>query len=240
VIPDHLWKPVPPAPVVEVNPPPVPKADPPVPVVNEKPDQSPKPQFAPVAKAAINFGLKLFTPPKGRAKYERPLPLPRIPFRVDPNLEDATGKVFLSDLQEFATTAGPQGWSFAKNGNRGDNNPRSAIKVNGVAYPKSLGMHPPWRDCMRTCYALGKQAKTFSGAVALNDDDTFGSPSTRFVVFGDDKLLWRSPSISNRNHTETFTVDVSEVDVLELRTYTETGLVTGALAVWLDPFVVKK
>ena len=139
---------------------------------------------------------------------------------------------------EFATTPGPPNWSFAKNGQLGNGyQPAAVVRVSGVPYAKALGMHPPWGDSLRVCYALGKQAKTLHGTAAVNDTVLEPTPRIRFVVFGDDKLLWRSSALSTRAATEAFKIDVSQVDILELRTYTENGSVNQAHAVCLDPYV---
>ncbi len=175
-------------------------------------------------------------------RHERPNPPTALPwFPVDPALENASGKVYLSDLQEFATTQGPMGWSFAKNGNLGcAYEPGAMVRVNGLAYAKGLNMVPPWNDYIRVCYRLGKRANRLAGAVAINDGDPFGPPPTRFAVLGDGKLLWRSDAVKSRSLIQAFDLDASEVAVLELRVYTEHGNPTGARAVWLDPHVLPK
>jgi NPCBM/NEW2 domain len=173
---------------------------------------------------------------------ERPDTPSSVPFAVDPKLKDATGKVYLSDLQEFATTAGPMGWSFGKNGNLGNSyKPGAIVQVQGKPYPRGLSMHPPWRGYKRVCYALGKRAKSCSGAVGINDEgNVSGSPPTRFVLLGDGRVLWRSPILQARNVTHSFNIDVSQVEILELRTFTVNESVTYAHAVWLDPYLIAK
>jgi hypothetical protein len=174
-------------------------------------------------------------------RLENPKPLVMVPFEIDPALKDGQGNIFLSDMTEFATTPGPPNWSFAKKGQLGNGyEPGAVVRVDGVVYAKGLGMHPPWGDSLRVCYALGKQAKMLYGIAAVNDTALKQTPRIRFVVFGDSKLLWRSIALCNRAATEAFKIDVGEVDILELRTYTEDGSVNQAHAVCLDPFVTKK
>lgn len=175
------------------------------------------------------------------SKYEQPAPPSEIPFQVDPQLLTSKGKIYLSDLQEFAVTKGPSLWKFAKNGKLGHGYRRNAIvEVNGKHYPKGLGMHPPDFHYIRVCYQLGGRAKTFQGQVALNDLNSNYKINLRFAVLGDGKLLWRSPFVHQRKQIESFNIDVSQVQMLELRTYVEETRVTDAHAVWLDPYVTVK
>jgi len=159
------------------------------------------------------------------------------PFAVDPKLHnaDANDKVFVTDMTGFDVRSGPIG----KNGRLPD--PANApIKVDGVRSPHGLSMHPPRQpDYSRVRYALGGQAKRFQATVAFNDD-RFGETWGRviFVVLGDGKVLWSSAEIAERGQSEECSIDVSNVNVLELR------VVGGALhpdthAVWVEPCVVK-
>jgi eukaryotic-like serine/threonine-protein kinase len=162
------------------------------------------------------------------------------PVAVDPQLAlQAPGsKVFLSDLQEFATKGSPLDWKFAKNGRLGDPG-NSVIEIRGKLYPKGLGTHPPFGTYTRVCYALGKKAAALHGAVALNDRKDIWNPQpTRFVVLADGKVRWRSQTMNTRGLPEAFHLDVRGVDVLELRVYCERPTSTGSHAVWLDPYVV--
>jgi hypothetical protein len=163
-----------------------------------------------------------------------------LPFEVDPKLKGASAKVYLSDMQEFAYRAGPANWSLGKNGLKGSGYaPTEAIKVNGEAAAKGLGMHPPDRGYSRVCYVLGKQAKAFYGAVALADVEGQNPNATRFVILGDGKVLWRC-DVREKGKATDFALDVNEVNVLELRTIISTPPCTGAHAAWLDPFVRTK
>jgi hypothetical protein len=172
---------------------------------------------------------------------ERPDPPANKPFAVDPELARGAGDVYLSDMQEFAWTPGPGGWSFAKNGELGSTWARNGmIIVKGVTPRKGLSMHPPDNGATRVCYALGRRAKTFRGTVAISEDEHVQPSPTRFVILGDGKVLWRSDSVRALETTQAFSVDVSEVDVLELRVYVETGSCFGSHAAWIDPLVTRK
>jgi hypothetical protein len=150
-------------------------------------------------------------------------------------------RVFLSDLKEFAFKTTPLNWPFAKAGHTGDpKDPDSRIQVNGMSYPKGLGMHPPNTDYIRICYALGGRARSLHGAVALDDGDDppWGLKTTTFVVIGDGQVLWRSQGIKDRGVIEPLEVDVRGIAVLELRVYTDYNGANGCRAAWLDPYVV--
>jgi len=165
------------------------------------------------------------------------------PFAADPGLLNRLPftKVFLSDMQEFGFTGNPLGWNFGKNGLMGGPfASRPPITVNGKPFPKALHTHPPPRNYTRVCYVLGKKAKSLHGSAALADERNPGAPKpTRYVIIADGKVRWRSKVLSQYGAKEDFRLDVSAVDVLELRCFLENGgpdIRTDA--VWLDPFVV--
>jgi hypothetical protein len=110
------------------------------------------------------------------------------------------------------------------------------MRVKGTVSQKGLSMFPIQTAYTRVCYALGKKAGSLSGAVAFLDKDGGVSP-VRFVVLGDGKVLWRSPVIRARGVVEKFSVDVAQVDTLELRVYVQRGDGSGSQAIWLDPYV---
>jgi len=101
-------------------------------------------------------------------------------------------------------------------------------------------MHPPDNGFTRVCYALGRRAQTFRGAVGISEDERHQPNPTRFVILGDSQVLWRSDSVRALRTTQEFSVDVGQVDVLELRVYVETGSCFGSHATWIDPSVTCK
>jgi hypothetical protein len=145
-------------------------------------------------------------------------------------------RVYLSDLPEFGAQAGP--WPFGKNGRNGDGKP---IRVNGTLSPKGLSMHPPWAPSFASVrYRLGKQVAQLRAMVAINETSNWcWSPAT-FTVLGDGKTLWQSVGIAhNHTHTQDCRVDVSGVDVLELRVQCVNGS-NGVHAVWVEPRLLQK
>ena len=78
----------------------------------------------------------------------------------------------------------------------------------------------------------------FKSAVALNDTCEPVS-AVVFEVLGDDKSLWKSSPIGKARQLQECAVDVTGVDVLELRV-TSQGSHWGLHAVWLEPRLVFK
>jgi hypothetical protein len=100
------------------------------------------------------------------------------PFAADPKLVESGGTVYLSELHEFDVQRGP--WPLGK-GNMGDPE-MHAVVVGGRRSPHGLGLHPPDVPAVaRVRYALGKRARVFKTAVALNDSPGYrgGRPVRR-------------------------------------------------------------
>jgi NPCBM/NEW2 domain len=163
-----------------------------------------------------------------------------VPANVAPQLLTPGARVYLSDLPEFGWK-GAGGWTFGKGGRLGNLAwPKGVIVVQGRTPPKGLCMHPPGVGHASVSYYLGRRAQTLDVKVCLSEDDKQTKPNpTRFEVFGDGQLLWRSPALGAFGETSSFSGrDVSQVNVLELRTSVDSGDDMGAHAVWLNPFVV--
>ena len=149
----------------------------------------------------------------------------------------------MSDLPEFAWKPGAGGWTFGKAGSLGNlAQPKAMILFHGQTPAKGLSMHPPRVGYARVCYDLARRAQTLDAKVCLSEDDKQVRPNpTHFEVFGDGKVLWRSPPLRTYGEASGFTDrDVSQVNVLELRTYVDAGDDLGSHAVWVNPFVVVK
>jgi hypothetical protein len=141
-------------------------------------------------------------------------------------------KVFLDDMQEFDVLMGP--WRFGKHGDLGEK--QGKIVVNGKPAKHGLSMHPPSQGAASVKYRLGKSARTFVGGAALNDSGK-SPPPCKFTVAGDGQPLWEAV-LRARSETRQCFIDVSNVDVLELRIQCD-GKNYSAHAVWLDPYVLK-
>src|SRR5262249_55665562 len=156
---------------------------------------------------------------------------------------------YVSDMEEFdvQVAEGPPGVQrFAKNGNLGlgEGDPRydyGRIRVNGKNSPHGLSMNPHAQGHASVKYELRKRARTFLASVAL-DDSAGGSdlppgvgeiptPLT-FQVLGDGKTLWQSKPVNIARDVQEYKIDVSGVEVLELRVLCP-GSGDNAYAVWL-------
>jgi hypothetical protein len=173
---------------------------------------------------------------------ERPDWPTHYPARLHEALFEPGAPVFLSDLPEFAWKPGAPGWTFGKAGRLGaPGQPQAVLRYNGETPAKGLSMHPPHTGYTRVCYYLGRRAQSLRAKAFLSEDDKRTKPKlTRFVILGDGKVLWRSDSIRKFGEASWCTLNVSQVHVLELRTYVEAGNSTGCHAGWLDPYVVVK
>jgi hypothetical protein len=163
-----------------------------------------------------------------RLALDNPLPAAGKIFESQP-------RVFLSDLEEFDVKSGL--WPFTNKGRLGDPDD-NIILINGYKSPKGLSMHPPEQDYSAASYRLGKQASLFRAEVALNDSSTPLSAAV-FEVWGDGKRLWKSKSINQLMYSQRCRVDVSKVDVMELRV-SSTGSPLGLHAVWYEPRLLEK
>ena len=149
-------------------------------------------------------------------------------------LLDEANKVYLAELIPVASKPGPWPLAVGMNGSTEQNLP---IKVSGQEYPKGLGLHANNPPATAT-YQLSRTASVFRTKVAFGDCNG-GSVTgpTHFEVYGDGKQLWKSKAITTRGQTDDCLVDVSGVDLLELRVgHTTSGY--GAHAVWLDPILI--
>jgi len=142
---------------------------------------------------------------------------------------------------------------FAKNGDLGYGEGDSRygggrIRVNGQESPNGLSMHPNRNTYARVKYKLGKTAHTFIASAALNDsagapgqgpgDGRIPTPLT-FEVLGDGKVLWQSKAVDIAGMAQECKVDVSSVNILELRIHCP-GSHINAQAVWVEPRVLLK
>jgi hypothetical protein len=169
-------------------------------------------------------------------------PVPQQPVSqvaTDAKLLGAWGKVFLTDMQELDVVKGP--WPLGKHGQTGapaTPGTDTSVRVNGIPSPNGLGLHPPANGFASVRYALGRRAQEVRGGVAFNDADNLPPPApTTFVIKGDGKELWRSATMNARKVRQDFRVNVSAVEMLELRVECNVFSI-HAHAVWVEPYVV--
>jgi hypothetical protein len=177
-------------------------------------------------------------PPKSKAKSPKSKVNPPQQKREPQPLgepEDEGPVLFLADLQEFDVKSGP--WPYTKNGQIGDG--KTAIMVTGVVAPRSLGMHPPPRSYSAAKFHLDRQGTLFKATVALNDGARVIAAKAVFEVLGDGRSLWKSALVSRPGQPQECLVDVTGVDVLELRVHSQSTN-NGLHAVWLWPRVLPK
>jgi hypothetical protein len=164
----------------------------------------------------------------GAPSAEKPPPLRKL-FEQQP-------RFYLSDLEQFNVKSGP--WPVSKNGLLGDPE-QKAIQVNGIRSPKGISMHPPDGSYAAASYRLGKQASLLKADVALNDSTNLVFDAAVFEVWGDGKRLWQSKPIHETKKSEECRVDMSGIDILELRV-NSTRSHFGLHAVWIEPRLLQK
>jgi len=140
---------------------------------------------------------------------------------------------YLNHMQEQDLMQG--GWPFGKNGDAGNG---EIFTVNHIEFPNGLGLVPPNRGFARVRYQLDGQYKTFVTGVALIDNKGQAQNAVTFIVSGDDRVLWKSPPLRDQKDVVFCKVSVKNIKRLEIRTKIP-GLNRGAIAVWLDPLVLK-
>ena len=140
---------------------------------------------------------------------------------------------YVTDLQETEVRLGP--WRLGKYGLRGD---EGKILANDFPYPNGIGLHPHTEGEALIRFPIGGEYRTLRTGVAINDNVVAIGGPIYFAVYGDGKLLWKSPAVP-KYRTALFTeVNVKGVKFLELRT-SAPGSAMHCHAVWLDPLLVK-
>lgn len=76
-------------------------------------------------------------------------------------------------------------------------------------------------------FDLTKEFKSFCGTIVLPEDYKHTSFSAFVYVYGDDRLIYQSPSITSGFHTENFVVDVSDVSTLKIEMVNDSHLAGG-------------
>lgn len=111
---------------------------------------------------------------------------------------------------------------------------RKAVIVAGKSYSDVIGTHA--KSNLR--FVLGKRYQSFTGAVALPDyarEKDGATASVIFEVWADHRRVWTSKKITPDLQEEFFTIDVSNVELLELVATDAGDGNTNDHAVWLAP-----
>jgi S1-C subfamily serine protease len=155
--------------------------------------------------------------------------------RLSRVMADGSGwnKHFLCDLNEFDVRVG---WGrFGKAGKLGyDVNGSGDVKFNGAKAPKAISMAPPSGGYSTVKYRLDKKSSFFKSTIGLHESERASATPLTFEVLGDGKSLWKSKAIKAQKETDECLVDVSTVDVLELRVHCP-GSLDSARAIWVNP-----
>lgn len=148
-------------------------------------------------------------------------------------------KRFLSDFQPLNIKV-VNGW-FGTKGNLGHSMPNGKTRITVDGQPSAFGiaLHPDSDDFAAVTFKLGKRWKTFHTVAAIGDASGHGSvtPLT-FRVLGDGKFIWTSRPLQNMNETHECDLDVSGVDLLELRVRCP-GKNGWAQGIWIDPYLLR-
>lgn len=138
-------------------------------------------------------------------------------------------KLYLADLPQADFKKGPWDLGIGTIGRHF----KTPIRVGGQESPRGLSTQPN----SSISYRLKKGGLLFRSKIGIDDS---GRPTRaapiNFEVLGDGKVLWTSRLFA-RGETDECSVDVSEVDTLELRVSVD-GNNFDANAVWLEPNVL--
>jgi alpha-galactosidase len=146
---------------------------------------------------------------------------------IEPNLP--AGRTYLSDLTWLygANGLGPVERDQT-NGNAaaGDGEP---IEMSGQGYEKGLGIQAP----ASVLFRLGKACSRFTATIGATDDIAAGT-SVVFRVYGDDELLYESPTMTNQSTPEKIDVSVEGKYRLKLFASNAGTVGSGDRVVWAD------
>src|SRR5262249_12805364 len=137
-------------------------------------------------------------------------------------------------LPTFDPRPGP--WPIVVNGLVGQGG--KTIVVNGDSSPKGIGMHPPDSADAVVKFRLYGEAARFKAKAAINDTAGRIASSAIFEVLGNGNPLWTSGPLDRAGRSRDCSIDVTGVDVLELRVRA-TGPSQELHAVWMEPRVLQ-
>lgn len=120
----------------------------------------------------------------------------------------------MTQVSDWCPTSATNGWGPVEydqsNGENAANDGRT-LSINGVTYPHGLGVHA----ASDVRFDLAGDCSSFSASVGI-DDETNGSGSVVFQVWGDGAMLYQSPTKTGGQAATAVNVNVSGVSTLRL------------------------
>lgn len=113
------------------------------------------------------------------------------------------------------------------------------VSLDGTPSPHGIFLHPTRATKpARARFNIGGKFKRLEGVVSLRDTvERAGSP-LQFSIWGDGKELWRSKLVETRAETQTFQVNVTGIDRLELMVECKADSTQNVHAVWCEPKLI--
>jgi hypothetical protein len=175
-----------------------------------------------------------------KAKVEKRLEAIEESVASNGTLTTVIEEVFLDDVQEESyrtstyngLTLDKHGWFNKEKGMR--------VMLGGVTYKHALSMHPSNNSTSYVTYRLKGGCETFHATAGNSNSKPTETPLV-FVVYGDGKILWKSPPIQDPKTSAQCKVNVRGVARLMLEVRCP-GSANRAWAVWFNPriTVIKK
>ncbi|MDR1053551.1 MAG: NPCBM/NEW2 domain-containing protein [Planctomycetaceae bacterium] len=127
--------------------------------------------------------------------------------------DNEANTVYIDQLDVSKMTSG---WTATLAKKSVGNNP---IKLNGKTYERGVGSHAPGQIAVSLPSASG----TFSAEVGIDDECDGVDAKMEFLVYGDNKLLWRSGVVSTKDEPKRCEVKIDGVKQLILTQSTGPG-----------------
>ena len=117
---------------------------------------------------------------------------------------------------------------------------RGTVQMAGKTYAEWIFAHPGEKAPTAIRFDLRKhRGQLFSAVVGIKGGGNLPKSPQIFEVWGNNKLLWKSPPLLKPDQTEDCAVKITGVTALELRTYSQ-GSTAFAWCLWGNPRVMKK
>lgn len=116
------------------------------------------------------------------------------------------------------------------------------VHVNGIPSPKGIFHHPPLLPsggATQVRFTLKKEYERFDADVSINDGPPGSETPLTFIVYGDNKELWRSRPVQTQNDKQPCSISVANVQVLMLEVSCP-DMPIAAHGVWIEPRLTRK